>query len=243
MISQHIIDRVVARRGRLHLFDASTAARTAMVVIDMQKTFCEPGAPAEVPASRGIVEAINTLAAGLRSAGGTVVWCTHANVGVGEPATGAISSTISSRTRCACRTIESLSPGGSGQAIWQELDVKDVDLKLFKNRYSALVPGSSQLERILRSLDIDTLLICGTKTNICCESTARDAMMMDFKVVMVSDGTAALSDDEHQAALENIIQQFGDVMTVERNPGAASSMTRSRKGINDLITKKGELTC
>ena len=44
-------------------------------------------------------------------------------------------------------------------------------------------------------------------------STARDAMMLDFKVVMISDCCAALSDDEHLAALENTIQQFGDVMT------------------------------
>ena len=129
------------------------------------------------------------------------------------------------------RTIESLSPGGSGQAIWQELDVKDVDLKLFKNRYSALVPGSSQLERMLRSLDIDTLLICGTKTNICCESTARDAMMMDFKVVMVSDGTAALSDDEHQARARKHHPAVRRRHDRRGNPGAASSMTRSRKGI------------
>lgn len=62
-------------------------------------------------------------------------------------------------------------------------------------------------------MNIDTVLITGTKTNICCESTARDAMMLDFKVVMVSDCLAALSDHEHQAALENIIQQFGDVLT------------------------------
>lgn len=215
MISQHIIDRVVARRGQLHLFDAFSARRTAMVVVDMQKTFCEPGAPAEVPASRGIVSAINRLAAGLRAAGGTVVWCTHANVGVGNNSDwrNFFDHFVSDDVRL--RTIESLSPGGSGQAIWHELDVRDGDLKLFKNRYSALVPGSSQLERMLRSLDIDTLLICGTKTNICCESTARDAMMMDFKVVMVSDGTAALSEAEHQAALENIIQQFGDVMTAD----------------------------
>jgi ureidoacrylate peracid hydrolase len=44
MISQHIIDRVVARRGKLHLFDTIEAARTAMVVIDMQRTFCQPRA-------------------------------------------------------------------------------------------------------------------------------------------------------------------------------------------------------
>lgn len=215
MISQHIIDRVVARRGRLHIFDNLDPSKTAMVVVDMQKTFCEPGAPAEVPASRDIIEPINRLAAGLRAAGGTVIWCTHANVGVGSTSDwrNFFDHFVSDDLRS--RTIESLSPGGSGQAIWEELDVQDGDVKLFKNRYSALVPGSSQLERVLRSLGLDTLLICGTKTNVCCESTARDAMMMDFKVVMVSDGTAALSQDEHRASLENIIQQFGDVMTAD----------------------------
>ena len=60
------------------------------------------------------------------------------------------------------------------------------------------VPGSSSLERLLRSLDIDTVLVAGTNTNVCCEATARDAMMLDFKVVMVSDCCAALSDDEHR---------------------------------------------
>jgi ureidoacrylate peracid hydrolase len=51
------------------------------------------------------------------------------------------------------------------------------------------------------------------RARACCESTARDAMMLDFKTVMVEDCCAALSDDEHRAALENMIQQFGDVMT------------------------------
>lgn len=213
MISQHIIDRVIARRGRLHLFDKIDARRTALVVIDMQKTFCEPGAPAEVPASRTIIEPINRLAAALRTEGGKVVWCTHANVSVDDTSDwrNFFDHFVSDNIRS--RTIESLSPGGSGQAIWHELHVEDSDIKLFKNRYSALIPGSSQLERMLRSLDIDTLLICGTKTNICCESTARDAMMLDFKVIMVSDGTAALSDEEHRVALENVIQQFGDVLS------------------------------
>jgi ureidoacrylate peracid hydrolase len=215
MISQHIIDRVIARRGRLHLFDSLEAARTALVVIDMQKTFCEPGAPAEVPASRSIVGPINRLAEGLRGAGGTVVWCTHANLGHGAGSDWRNFFDYFVADDVRARTIESLSPGGSGQAIWHELVVAPQDIRIFKNRYSALVPGSSHLERILRGLDIDTLLICGTKTNVCCESTARDAMMMDFKVVMVSDGTAALSDEEHRATLENIIQQFGDVMTTD----------------------------
>ena len=66
---------------------------------------------------------------------------------------------------------------------------------------------------VLRSRGIDTVLVGGTKTNVCCDSTARDAMMLDFKSVMISDCCAASSDDEHLASLETFIQQFGDIMT------------------------------
>jgi ureidoacrylate peracid hydrolase len=109
------------------------------------------------------------------------------------------------------KTLKSLAPGR--QQVWSGLKVDPADTTIIKNRYSALIAGSSGLERLLRSLGIDTILIAGTKTNICCEATARDGMMLDFKVVMVSDCCAALSDDEHRSALENVIQQFGDVMT------------------------------
>ena len=101
------------------------------------------------------------------------------------------------------------------QQVWVGLTTSPQDLTIIKNRYSALIAGSSSLERVLRNLGVDTILIAGTKTNVCCEATARDAMMLDFKVVMVSDCCAALSDDEHRASLETIIQQFGDVLTGE----------------------------
>jgi len=214
-IRQEIVDRVMARRGRLHLFDALDPARTALVVIDMQPTFCAEGAPAEVPLSRAIVPAINRLAAGLRTAGGTIIWVTHANIGTGRGSDWAnfFEHFVADEVRE--RTIASLSPGGEGQRLWPGLDSHPGDVFLQKNRYSALIPGSSPLERVLRGLGLDTLLIAGTKTNVCCESTARDAMMMDFKVVLVEDACAALSEEEHRATLETIIQQFGDVMRVD----------------------------
>jgi ribosomal protein S21 len=58
-VRKEIVDRVLQRRGRYHLFDRLDPARTALVVIDMQHTFCAPGSPAEVPAARSIVEPIN----------------------------------------------------------------------------------------------------------------------------------------------------------------------------------------
>lgn len=86
-IRQEIIDRVMARRGRLHLFDRLDPRQTAVVVIDMQNTFCQPGAPAEVPLSRSIVDPINRLNAGVRAAGGAcdlVHPCQHGRPGRGQ---------------------------------------------------------------------------------------------------------------------------------------------------------------
>lgn len=210
-VRPEIIARVIARRGRAHWFDRLDPARTALVVIDMQTAFCQPGAPAEVPSSREIVPAINELSGELRKLGCPVIWVVHANTHKGGRSDWALffDNVVGDDVRE--RTMDALAPGK--QTVWNELTVAETDHTVIKNRYSALIAGSSQLERLLRSLEIDTVLIAGTKTNVCCESTARDAMMLDFKVVMLSDCCAALSDDEHRSALENIFQQFGDVAT------------------------------
>jgi ureidoacrylate peracid hydrolase len=210
-VRQEIIDRVLARRGRYHWFDELDPRRTALVVIDMQELFCAPGAPAEVPGSREIVEPINALTDELRNIGVPVIWVLHANTQSSGRSDWELFFNYIVADEVREKTRQSLAPGR--QKVWSGLTVGSADTTIIKNRYSALIAGSSGLERLLRSLDIDTVLIAGTKTNICCEATARDAMMLDFKVVMVSDCCAALSDDEHRAALENMIQQFGDVMT------------------------------
>jgi ureidoacrylate peracid hydrolase len=212
-VRQEIVDRVLARRGRYHLFDHIDPRRTALVVIDMQGTFCAPGGPAEVVTARDIVEPINALTAVLRELKVPIMWVLHANTRAGEKSDWELFFNYIVADDVKAKTLESLAPGR--QQVWSGLNVGPNDITVVKNRYSALIPGSSPLERLLRSMSIDTLLVAGTKTNVCCESTARDAMMLDFKVVMVEDCCAALSDDEHRAALENIIQQFGDVMTAE----------------------------
>jgi ureidoacrylate peracid hydrolase len=212
-IRQEIIDRVVARRGRYHLFNHLDPRRTALVVIDMQDTFCRPGAPAEVPTARGIVGNINRLSAALRALDVPVIWVLHANTHRDGRSDWEVFFNYIVADEVRERTIESLSPGR--QTVWRDLAVEASDITIVKNRYSALIPGSSTLERVLRNLGLDTVVIAGTKTNVCCEATARDAMMLDFKVVMASDCCAALSDDEHRASLETMIQQFGDVMTAD----------------------------
>ena len=212
-IRQSILERVIARRGQVHLFDHFSASETAMIIIDMQPTFVAPGAPAEVPAARGIVQNIADTAARLREQGALVVWVTHANCSVGSGSDWDNFFNVFVADNVRQRTIASLAQDSPDTQVWREFKVADNDLHIFKNRYSALIQGSSPLERILRSRGIRNLFVAGTKTNVCCEATARDAMMLDFNVVMLSDCTAALSDDEHRASLETFIQQFGDVLT------------------------------
>jgi len=93
--------------------------------------------------------------------------------------------------------------------------VQPQDLRVRKNRYSAFFPGACDLPQQLRARGVDTVLIAGTLTNVCCEASARDAMMGDFKTVMVSDANAARSDAEHVAALATLIQFFADVRTTD----------------------------
>jgi ureidoacrylate peracid hydrolase len=212
-IRREIAERVLARRGRLHLFDALDPKHSALVIIDMQNAFVAPSAPMEVPAARAIVAPINRLAAELRRRGVTVIWVTHENRKDGGDWAGFFDAFVAPGRRA--EAAAALTAGSALQKLWPELTVAAEDVRVAKNRYSALIAGASSLEKILKDKGIDTLLIAGTKTNVCCECTARDAMMLDYKVVLLSDCTAALSDEEHRATLENVIQQFGDVLSAD----------------------------
>ena len=214
-IRREIVERVLARRGRLHLFDRLDAQRTALVVIDMQNAFVAPGAPVEVPRARDIVPAINRLAAELRSRGVPVIWVLHQNAGR-RPRLGALLRRASSRRRIARAPRRRCRPATRCRRLWPELDGR-AGRRHGRPRTATArsSPAPRRSATLLRATGIDTLLIAGTKTNVCCECTARDAMMLDYKVVMLSDCTAALSDDEHLATLENVIQQFGDVMSAD----------------------------
>ena len=212
-IGDDIKSRLVARRGRYHLYENIKAEKSALIIIDMQNAFCAPGAPAEVAASRGIVANINNFTAALRDTNVEIIWVVSAfdSVGSGTDWENFFNYIVADEVREKTRAY--MAPGAEGTLLWPELHREDNEQLIVKNRYSCFVPGASHLERVLRSRKIDTLLLAGTKTNICCETAARAAFDMDFKVVMVEDCCAALSDREHLAALENVIQQFGDVMT------------------------------
>ena len=85
-----------------------------------------------------------------------------------------------------------------------------------KDRFSAFIQGSSNLAEVLAARGLDTLLITGTVTNVCCESTARDAMMLNFRTIMVTDGNAAVTDEDHNASLASFYLKFGDIMSTDK---------------------------
>ena len=96
------------------------------------------------------------------------------------------------------------------------------------DRFSAFFPGASALPAILRARGIDTVLIAGTLTNICCESSARDAAMDNFRVVMLADANAARSDEDHVAALSTVARSFGDVQQIDEAIGYLSARSTAR---------------
>ncbi len=213
-IPQSIIDRVVARRGREHIFDDLDPAKTALVVVDMQNGFMVPEVGhAPCAMAHKIVPNINRLAEAVRATGGLVIWIQTAYSDETLTSWSTLYHMVG--TNGAERRKFSLSPGGKGYEIFPDLKVEPQDVVVVKNRYSAFIQGSSNIEEVLRSRGLDTVLITGTVTNVCCESTARDAMMRNFKTVMITDGNAAVTDEDHNAALCNFYLTFGDIMSTE----------------------------
>ena len=208
-ISESIIAGALQQRGKLNRFDRLVGPQTALVVIDLQNVFMLPGAAIEVPTAREIIPNVNRLAAATRHAGGKVVW---------------VQMTLNDQEQSWSVFFEGdrrgeafgeLQRGSHGHALHSALDVKADDLVIEKHRYSAFIQGASNIDRLLRGFGIDTVIITGTLTNVCCESSARDAMMLNYKLVFVADANAALSDAEHNATLGTILRVFGDVATTD----------------------------
>jgi ureidoacrylate peracid hydrolase len=224
-IPQSVVDRVVARRGREHVHEVLDPARTALVVVDMQNAFMLPGvAHALCPMAEKIVPNINRLAQAVRMTGGTVIWI---KTTFKDDALKNWSTYFEMvKPEQGARRVAALTAGSKGHQLWAALDVRTDDLIVEKNRFSAFIQGSSNLAEVLRERGLDTVLITGTVTNVCCESTARDAMMLNFKTIMVTDGNAAVTDEDHNASLCAFYLTFGDVMPtdmlvtcLERNAG------------------------
>ena len=213
-VPQSIIDEVVRQRGREHIFDDLDPKRSALLVVDMQNAFLMRGVAHELcEEAVDIVPNINRIAAALRNAGGVVVWIKN-TANEESHLSWSVRDAMDGPERTEKRN-RSMAPGSKGHELWSGLDAKSQDLTVQKTRFSAFIQGSSNLEALLRARGIDTVIVTGTVTNVCCESTARDAMMRNFRTVMVTDANAAGSDELHNASLIAFYLKFGDIMPTD----------------------------
>jgi len=189
-ISPAALDRMTERMGKQHPFGTIEPRKAALLVIDMQNYFVKRGVLGEIPLARDIVPNINRLAR--------------------RPAP----------AQRPCHVDSQRHERHAGQLVdfpRMPNDAGPQRAALRGNGYRRrrLHSGLFRVETYLRDRGIDTLLIAGTATNICCESSARDAMMLNFKVIMVSDALATHTDEEHNATLSAFYGQFGDVQTTD----------------------------
>jgi ureidoacrylate peracid hydrolase len=158
--------------------------------------------------------AIPSYAIATRTAGSTVVWIQNTITPESEKSWSVYLGNFADDD-WGPRMRRAFTPGAFGHAIYPSLEIRPSDLTVHKYRFSALVQGASDLDAILRARGIDTLIIVGTATNVCCESTARDAMMLNYKVFFVSDANACRTDEEHNATLAILMGMFADVRSTD----------------------------
>lgn len=227
-ISAAIMERITASRQSLHIFQDVDPRKAAHIIVDLQNGFMAPGQPVEIATAREIVPNVNRISGALRATGGLNVYIQYV---VNDAARKAWSSWyerfFNEGRRAAIDAC--FAEGAYGWQLWPELDRQPVDLVVQKTRFGAFVPGSSDLHEILQARGIDTLIITGTATNVCCESTARDAMQMNYKVIFVADGNAASSDAEHNATLSNMAAIFADVMTADEVVACLAKATPAKQ--------------
>ncbi|MDR7416192.1 MAG: isochorismatase family cysteine hydrolase [Armatimonadota bacterium] len=180
---------------------------TALLVIDMQNDFCHPegawgklGMPLE--ATHRMLPRLEALLRHARTAGVQVVF-------VGTHYLPEVLTPVWTERRAHRRRVSMLRPGTWGAEF--VLPPQPQDLVLYKHRYSAFF-GTS-LDLVLRGRGIRTVVLTGTVTNVCVETTARDACQREYYVVVVEDCCSALSEEDHRASLRNLDRYFGEVVS------------------------------
>ena len=188
-------------------------ADTALVVIDMQNGFCHPeGSFAQmgldIEATNRAIEGCRRLIEAAREAGVPIIYTRY--VYRPDYLDGGV---LVQDILPALADAKSLAAGTWDADIVDELEPQPQDFIVDKNRYSAFY--ATGLATILSSLRISNLVICGVTTNMCVETTARDASQMDYRVFVVGDATGELDEERHRVALTTIGFGFGWVVTVD----------------------------
>lgn len=192
-------------------------SNTALIIIDMQNCFVQQGYPTTAASSLQLLDRLNALAAICRENGVQVIHTAHvlrpdgSNAGVMGEIIPEIKTGI-------------INKGTESAAFHKNLQIEAGDIILEKPRFGAF--HGTDLEMILTHRGIDTVIIGGIATNICCETTAREACARDFKVVFLKDGTSTFglpdlgmgevsSEEIQKIVCSTLAFCFGQVLTVE----------------------------
>jgi ureidoacrylate peracid hydrolase len=201
----------------------------ALIVVDMQNDFCAVGGMMskegfDVSEAQEMASRLPTLLTAARTAGVLVVFVRNVYSTSAEfsparqnkPANIYLSDAWleqASRKRKGSYTRRQVCTEGSWEGDFYR-DVRPLpgEPVVTKHRYSAFY--NTDLDSILRSHGIRTIVLTGVATNVCVETTAREGFVRDYYVVLVSDGTATYSPEDQQATLRNIDRFFGEVATI-----------------------------
>ena len=202
-------DWAVARGRGLNDFPRLLPGRTALVVIDMQLAFIGEGEVFGNAHARDIIAPVNELAQAARAAGCPVIW-TRQTVSDEPPLAMPAWQYDLNNPHVAC-AVAALRAGTDAYGLHPAMDVAPSDRVIDKYRYGALMCPAQALPRTLTELGAEMLVLAGTLTNVCVESTARDANMAGWRVIVAEGACAAVTDAEHEAALLNLRLNFADV--------------------------------
>ena len=176
--------------------------KAALLVIDMQYFFLDPASPSYTCGGPAILPKLQKVIHAFRQANRPVIYTRH----VHHP--DYLDAGIMAwwwEGMCKEGTPES--------EIHQDIAPKPNEKVIFKHRYSAFY--NTDLETVLRSLKVEELVVAGIMTNMCCESTARDAYFRDYRVFFLADGTGSVTEEMHLASLLNVAFGFAWVTDVD----------------------------
>ena len=174
------------------------AGTSALLVIDMQEFFLDPCSPTFTCGGPAILSTVKEMIDAFRASRRPVIFTKH----VHHP--GNLDSGIMGwwwKGMCV--------EGSPESEIHRDIAPLAGEKVVSKHRYSAFY--GTDLEIVLRCLKIEDLVISGILTNLCCESTARDAYFRDFRVFIPADGTASINEEMHLASLLNLAFGFAYV--------------------------------
>jgi len=169
--------------------------RCALLVIDMQRYFLSIAGP--------ILENVMSVVKACQSRGVKIIFTRHGHKDISKDG-GMLRKWWG----------DLIEYGSKDWELIDSLKPTDTDEIVNKNRYSVF--QGTGLEERLKSGGIEELIITGVMTNCCCETTARDAFVKDFRVFFVSDATATANDELHIASLKNLAYGFAHIISTEQ---------------------------